>query len=169
MNKPGLYLFILLITAMASCERDDLCIPSEAASPRLIIVFTDQANPDDRKPVESLQVRSTLNAQPAPLNSDGATILSQVDSIAIPLPPDVPSTIYQFERTLDEELNTDAVTLNYMPGEEYVNRACGFKAIYENLGFERIEEPNSQQWISQIIIREANVTSNQDIHVEVRH
>jgi hypothetical protein len=170
MNRFHLLLIVIIVfCSMSSCEKDDLCIPEEAATPRLIILFTDNNNFSLRKPVENLQVLDRISGNPAPLNADGAETLSQVDSIAIPLRIEPGNSQFSFNRTLNEALNSDAIDFNYIVGEAYINRACGFKAIYTELTAERLPESPSAPWIRSIIIKESSVTSNQDIHVEIRH
>ena len=170
MNNPKLLLLgLILLTALSSCEKDDLCVPEEAATPRLIVIFTDQNNPLNRKPVANLQVIDQESQTAAPLNETGAQSLAAVDSIAIPLRIIPGSTQYSFERTLNGTLNKDALNFNYTVGQEYINRACGFRATYNDLEIEQPVETPSSPWIRNIIIRNSNVLSNQDIHVEIRH
>ena len=85
----------------------------------------------------SLQVFETGDNTAVPLNTDGATTLTDVDSIAIPLRIDQDNTSFAFTRSLNGSDNSDAITFEYEPDEEYLNRACGFKAIYNNLTFTR--------------------------------
>jgi hypothetical protein len=170
MNRFHLLLILMIFfCSMSSCEKDDLCIPEEAATPRLIIIFTDSNNFLIRKPVEGLQVLDRNSENPAPLNADGAETLSQVDSIAIPLRIEPGNSQFSFIRRLNGAVNSDPIDFNYIVGEEYINRACGFKAIYKELTAERPAESPSAPWIRSIIIRDSSVTSNQDIHVEIRH
>ncbi len=170
MNKYSLLVILLVILcSMASCEKDDLCIPEEAATPRLIILFTDNNNPLIRKPVESLQVIESISGTAVPLNAAGVQVLTQVDSIAIPLRIDQNTTQYRFERTLNGALNPDPINFNYTIGEQYINRACGFKAIYSELTRDIPLETPANPWIRNVLVRNSTITSNQDIHVEIRH
>jgi len=170
MNRISFLLLVCtLLFLISSCEKDDLCIPEEAATPRLIIIFTDRNNELIRKPVESLQVIERDSETPAPLNEMGAQTLTAVDSIAIPLRIESGTTQYFFQRTLNGTQNRDAINFSYTVGEEYINRACGFKAIYTNLSAEQEAETPPEQWIRVVNVRNPSVTSNQDIHVEIRH
>ncbi|BAO55595.1 DUF6452 family protein [Nonlabens marinus] len=168
-NSRLLLLGLIFTTVLASCEKDDLCVPEEAATPRLIVIFTDENNPLNRKPVASLQVIDQESQTAAPLNETGALTLTAVDSIAIPLRIIPGNTMYSFERTLNGTLNKDALNFNYTVDQEYINRACGFRAIYKDLEIDQPAETPSSPWIRNILIRNSNVLSNQDIHVEIRH
>lgn len=170
MNKSHLlFLGLILFFSMSSCEKDDLCIPEEAATTRLIIVFTDTNNPLLRKPVANLRVFDRELEEAVPLDDTGATSLTAVDSIAIPLRIASGFTGLSFVRTLNGNANADAIDFNYTVGEEYINRACGFRAVYTDLTGQLLPENPPAPWIRNLIVRNSNVVSNQDIHVEIRH
>lgn len=170
MNKNRFIALLLLVTCIfSSCEKDDLCIPAELDIPRLVVVFVDARNQLVRKPVASLQVFETGDNTAVPLNTDGATTLTAVDSIAIPLRIDQDNTSFAFTRSLNGSDNSDGITFEYEPDEVYLNRACGFKAIYNNLTFTRPQENPENPWITRVTIRTTDVTSNNDIHVEIQH
>lgn len=171
MSKNQILIFLLVLACtFSSCEKDDLCIPEELDIPRLVVVFVDARNQLLRKPVQQLQVIDSSSNMAVALNDEGATSLTQVDSVSIPLRRDLNSPLYNFVRTLETVENRDGISLTYEPEEVYLNRACGFTSIYNNLTADVIEEPQEQNWISTVIVRTPNVTSsNQDIHVEIRH
>lgn len=172
MNKR-LYLIcigIIALTITSSCQKDDLCPPDIAATPRLIIVFKDRANPLLAKTVNNLRVREVGQTAFAPLNRVGATTLTAVDSIAIPLKFDPAGTVYEFIKTDEDGIeNTDTITISYELGEEYVNRACGFKVIYNNVNNTVNAEVPLNRWIQSTLVLQNNVTENNAAHVEIRH
>ena len=96
-------------------------------------------------------------------------MLTQVDSVSIPLRRDLNNPLYNFVRTLNTVENQDGINLSYEPEEIYLNRACGFTSVYNDLTANLVVEPQGQNWISAVIVRNPDVTSNQDIHVEIRH
>jgi len=172
MNKYNLIFLlsiIFIITGFFSCEKDDLCDPSLSVTPRLIIVFTDITDPEESKTVDELQIREIGFTDFAPLDSNGSLFLTDVDSIAIPLRTDNPSTRYDFFMNDENGLNIDSVDFNYNLEDIYINRACGFKVIYNDLGAFRQPEPNGTEWIRDIQVITTDVTSNNDIHIEIRH
>ncbi|MGJ8685403.1 MAG: DUF6452 family protein [Nonlabens sp.] len=168
-NSILIAIFILLIIGISSCEKDDLCDPSLSVTPRLIITFVDIADPEDRKTVDELQLQAIGSSEFAPLNSSGAQLLIDVDSIAIPLRTDDVTTTYSFIKTDGTGTNADLVEFNYSLSETYINRACGFKVTYDNLGAIRLPEITNDEWINNVRVLTENVTSNNDIHIEIRH
>ncbi|GAK77048.1 MULTISPECIES: DUF6452 family protein [Nonlabens] len=168
-NYTLLLSIILLMTGLSSCEKDDLCDPSLSVTPRLIIKFTDIGNPEESKEVEQLQIREIGFTEFAPLDSEGSTLLTAVDSIAIPLRTDSNNTSYEFFLDDDDGTNIDSIDFNYNLDEIYINRACGFKIVYNELGAFRLPEPTGDEWIINIQVVTPEVTSNNDIHIEIRH
>lgn len=166
---PFILSIILLIAGTSSCEKDDLCDPSLSVTPRLIIKFTDIGNPDESKTVEQLQIREIGFTEFAPLNSEGSTLLTAVDSIAIPLRTDSNNTSYEFFLDDDDGTNIDSIDFNYNLDEIYINRACGFKVVYNELSAIKLPEPAGEEWIINIQVVTPEVTSNNDIHIEIRH
>lgn len=164
------FIACLMLLFTSSCQKDDLCSRDTPATPRLIVVFRDQSNPLLAKTVNSLQVRELGNTDFAPLNAAGALILSATDSIAIPLKFENTGTVYEFIRTDGEGMeNIDTITFSYELGEVYVNRACGFKGIYNNLVSTLTQEPGFSRWIQAVLPLQNDVTSNAAAHVEIRH
>ena len=51
MNKY-LILFLIILT-IYNCESDDICPESTLTTPRLIVTFYDEENPEERKNIES--------------------------------------------------------------------------------------------------------------------
>ncbi|KQC34247.1 hypothetical protein AAU57_13555 [Nonlabens sp. YIK11] len=170
MNRNQIIAVLLLVACcFSSCEKDDLCIPEELDVPRLVIVFLDARNPLLRKPVERLQVFETEENFAVSLNGTGATSLTQVDSISIPLRNDQNVTNFAFTRTSNGAVNADPINFRYTEEEVYLNRACGFTSSFLDLSLERPDEDPVNPWISNVIIRNADVISKNDIHVEIRH
>ena len=123
----------------------------------------------NRKDVDGLQVFDRETDTAIPLNASGELSLTAVDSIALPLPIDGSIAEYRFTRTSNGAVNPDDINFTYNQDQIYLNRACGFKAIFNDLDVERITENPVNPWITNVLIRNNNVTSNQDIHVEIRH
>lgn len=161
-------LLVLLVTS--SCEKDDLCPASTPGTPRLIIVFKDRANPALDKVVTKIQLRAVGETTFAPLNDDNALVLNATDSIAVPLRFAASGTSYELIRTDENDIeNTDIITFSYTTSEEYINRACGFKVLYNNLTATLTPEPAIARWIQSVRLVQDNVTSNASAHVEIRH
>jgi hypothetical protein len=170
MNKFSSILLILTTAVLlGSCEKDDLCTPDQAVTPRLIIEFKDALNPLQNKAVDRIQVQEIGSSTFAPLNTDGSTTLSNTESISIPLRTDSSRTSYNLILTEDGVVNSDNIDFNYILEEAYVSRACGFRVVYNNLVAIQTAETTGNQWIERVIIVEDNVTNNTDVHVQILH
>ncbi|RRO17208.1 DUF6452 family protein [Flavobacteriaceae bacterium 14752] len=153
-------IFLLFI----SCERDDICPASTPTTPFLIIEFFDVAEDDQNKNVQGLSYIAE--------NSTDTIALGTTDSIALPLNTNQNTTQFQLlSNTGDEEFeNTDTITFIYEIGEVFVNRACGFKAVFRDLSAIRsIEDPASNNWIRSIRTEQLNVENEQNTHVFILH
>src|SRR5690554_1426154 len=122
---------VLMVIAFLGCTRDDLCPEGTATTPNLIIVFKDNANPENRKNVEGLIVETDYE------NSVVVLPRTVTDSVAIPLSTTSDITNYRFIRTLitenDTLVNIDNVMFVYNRKDLYVNRACGFRTEFQQI------------------------------------
>lgn len=170
MNRFSCILLILITVVLCnSCEKDDLCTPDQAITPRLVIEFKEASSPLDNKAVEFIQVQEIGSSDFAPLDSDGSTSLSNTESISLPLRTDSSRTSYNFILTEGGVINSDNIDFNYSLEEEYISRACGFRVVYKNLSFEQTPESTGTPWIQNVVIVEENVTNNTDVHVQILH
>ncbi len=160
-------LFLALVTFFfVSCERDDICPPGTPTTPFLIIEFFDVAEQEENKSVQGLSYVAE--------NSTDTVFLGSVDSIAIPLNTNQNSTKYQFIRNTNNAniRNADTIQFLYEVNEEYVNRACSFKAVFRNLSAARLaEEPISNNWIRNVLTETEplNVVDEQNTHIFILH
>jgi hypothetical protein len=170
MNKFSSILLILITAILlGSCEKDDLCTPDQAVTPRLVIEFKDVLNPLQNKAVDRIQVQEIGSSTFGPLDTNGSTTLSNIESISIPLRTDSSRTSYNLILTEDGVVNLDNIDFNYILEEEYVSRACGFRVVYNNLVAIQTAETSGTQWIERVIVVEDNVTNNTDVHVQILH
>ncbi|RFN58038.1 DUF6452 family protein [Marixanthomonas ophiurae] len=166
MIKKICFAFLILLV-FHGCTRDDICPDTTQTTPLLIVVFKNAAIPTEGKEVPGLTIETILE------NSEIVIDNATTDSIAIPLYAGADITTYKFTMNSQSELetpNTDMVTFNYSREDIYVNRACSFKTIYNNLeaSFEDEEEDN---WIFQINVTALNniVENENDTHITILH
>ncbi len=138
MTRKFLLLTSLLII-LNGCTRDDICDPNTATTPLLIIVFKDFASPTLAKQVPNLSVQTTDDDETVVINS------ASTDSIAIPLRAGNVNTRYLFTINTGSETEEviDALTFTYNTEDIYVNRACAFKSIYNNLEATKSDDDTS--------------------------
>lgn len=165
---PSLLITFLLI-AIASCEKDDICVDGD--TPLLVIGFFNVDDTTESKDVPSLRIREVV------LDSNINTITdraSNLDSIGIPLRIDATNTVFAFitdsaddETTGEETGNIDTLTISYETREVFISRACGFVINYDNLNVTLPE--STSNWIQDISISEQTIENSNNIHVKIFH
>ncbi|MGX1024912.1 DUF6452 family protein [Flavobacterium sp. CS20] len=161
--KYGFFI-VGIILLFISCERDDICPESTPTTPFLIIEFFDVAEPDQNKTIKNLSYIAE--------NTTDTVFLGIVDSIALPLNTNQNTTQFQLIRNTNDDnfRNVDTIRFIYEVSEKYVNRACGFKAIFKDLSAVRtIENPASNNWIRSVSTEQLNVENEQNTHVFILH
>jgi hypothetical protein len=158
-----LCLFVLIISMFNGCTRDDICAEGTAVTPLLIITFKDISNPQLAKTVTGLKIVADY--------SNNVTILNTTttDSIAIPLRTGADTTRFRFIKNADAATpNQDIITFLYEREDIYVNRACSFKTIYNNISSE-IEDEINFNWILTTNILQSNVENETEAHITIFH
>lgn len=150
MKKYLMLLFILSFT-LINCEKDDICI--EATTPKLIVVFYNNAIPADKKVVTSLTVWVEGKANIYENKS--------LDSIAIPLDLNQNRTTY----ILDNKSFKDTIAFTYDRKDIFVSRSCGYKTIFENLQI----ESRSANWIKNDTIKNTTIDNETALHLSIFH
>lgn len=155
--------FILLI----GCERDDICPESTSTTPNLIIEFVDINNDSSPKTVNGLSVRAESIEDFVIFNSD-------TDNLSLPLQfadeGSITRTRFEFTKDSNEtntEPNTDIVELTYTPRFEYVSRACGYKAVFENIQITVINDGDN--WILNTEVLQSLVENENETHLAILH
>jgi len=164
-TSMGKYSFLVFIFCLfLSCERDDICPAATPTTPLLIIEFFDVTAPDENKNVQRLSYVAE--------GSEDVIIAGTTDSIAIPLDTNLNITTFTFISNTDNEefTNADKVEFIYEVDEVYINRSCGFKAVYRNLSaIRQIEDPPSDNWIRSVTVEQMNVENEQNTHISILH
>ena len=173
MNK---YLvLILIIITIYNCESDDICPESTLTTPRLIVTFYDEENPEERKNIESLGVYIVKNNE--------LMLISEIngintDSIAIPLRDDESVSNFMFCKDFSDDVTVipsglpNHVYFDYEINETFISRACSFINNYNlsiALPYDPFDTPGSTNWISELIILNNYVTNENQSHVKILH
>ena len=165
-------LILVFFINFSSCEKDDICVDGD--TPFLIVGFYDFTDTTVFKSVANLRIRAIDNDSVFSSNtfSDRSTV---ADSVLIPLRIDGVSTSFEFiinsadDATTMEEIGTlDTLGFSYTLGEQFVSRACGFVANYNEL--DTVRTVSSEDWIRRITVLENTITNNPTaIHVKIFH
>ena len=159
---------LLLITALNSCERDDICAESTPTTPHLVIRFYDIDDQDENLNVVNLQIQGVDN-------DEVYQSATSTDSIAIPLKTDDVNTRFSLYKNYEEDDdgniiggNEDFLTITYNPTEVYVSRACGYKTIFENVEIEI--ETDDDNWMElRLYDNPLTIDNETEAHVQIFH
>ena len=169
-------LLLFLTVLLYTCERDDICAESTPTTPRLFIEFNDITNFEDSKNVRQLTVIGVdLDG------NDINTLISRTTTNQLLLPllisNEGETNIVRFKLIKDADFdtdnndatvsNTDIITITYNPEFIYVNRACGFKSIFNNIGIEIEQDDN--QWVLGRNINIENIENELNAHITLFH
>ena len=113
----------LFIFFFLNCEKDDICIQDIQETPDLILLMLDSEDNNTRKSPLGFKIRS--------IGSENILTQSNVDSI--PLPLNTQEKVTQFEFILNEgndSENIDTLQINYQRIDQFINRACGYRANF---------------------------------------
>jgi len=165
--KKYILLFTLLLSILWSCEKDEICL--EETTPRLVIRFYDNEDPNEFKKVSNLVV------QIEGISGDyfNESITSSTDSIAIPIK--VTEDLTKFKLILngsdtdDSNDNTDVFDLIYTREDIFVSRSCGYKTIFHDA--ETKLEADNDNWIIDIetIADPQEINNQKSKHVKIFH
>lgn len=136
-----------------SCQNEDICL--EPGTPRIIMTFNDIDTVANKKEVPALYVYPKDSLKGGRYN--GVT----TDSIAIDMDLGPNETNYTFET---EDMATN-LKFSYIPENEYISRACGFKVTFKNL--EVSNDYNS--WIKNITVINDTITDESKIALIIYH
>lgn len=156
---------LLWTLALGGCTKDDICGEDTSTTPLLVIEFRDINDRMTAKAVQNLQI--LVN------NSDSTVVKNSVNDTIVSIPLDTEANFSSFIFTYKEpnelERNADIVTVAYIREELYVNRACAYKIIYNQLVLNITEEPINENWIldSQILI--PVVENENQAHITIYH
>ena len=173
MNKY-LVLFLIILT-IYNCESDDICPESTLTTPRLIVTFYDEENPEERKNIESLGVYIVKNNE--------LMLISEIngintDSIAIPLRDDESVSNFKLSKDFSEDITVipsglpNHLYVDYEINERFISRACGFINNYNlslALPYDPINTTSPTNWISDVIILNDSVNNENQSHVKILH
>lgn len=165
-RRIGIILPILILTSLMACEKDDICV--EGDTPLLVLRFYDQENPAETKNVTDLRVIGIGRNATVNTFSDRADL----DSIALPLDPAASRSAFIMISNSGEENgvetgNSDTLYIDYQVREEFVSRACGFVARFENLSLEIAG--GAEPWIQDVELLKDEVTDQTSAHVKIFH
>lgn len=154
-SLASLFIFFFL-----NCEKDDICIQDIQETPDLILLMLDSEDNNTRK--------STLGFRIRAIGTEN--ILTQSNGDSIPLPLNTQEKVTQFEFILNEgndNENIDTLQINYQRIDQFINRACGYRAnfILQQPSITLLNPGND--WIKGYIILKDTITDEKAAHLGI--
>ena len=162
-SHPFLFLFIVssCLLWFTQCEKDDICVEGTPGTPRLVFDFYDVENPETLKDPGNFALTAVATSTTIELGSGPYTL---------PLRNDQDFT--QFTLTLNpgqEDENQDLTQIQYLREDLYINRACGFRAVYTLNPNALVHLDDPEPWIKGFYIIETTVTDETVVHLALLH
>ncbi len=162
-----LIMTLLFLLMQLSCERDEICL--EEITPKLIIRFYNENNPNEFKSVPLLKV----NIEGIDGDYSNETITTLTDSIAIPL--EVANNKTRFILTLQgndiegTEDNLDTIAVIYTQQDIFISRACGYKTVFNEAGASLVTDDDN--WIKGLETKNdpLQIIDENAAHVKIYH
>jgi len=168
-------LAILLLTI--SCQKDDICSASTITTPLIKVNFYDIEN-------DANAAKSVINLSVRAINVEGLldTLIkrSTTSAIEIPLNTNSSTTEYLFTEYAadsDGEIseqnppNSDLIRFNYTRNEQYLNRACGYRILYEDVQVQisKPEGDTSENWIEDFTVNDSIIDNETITYISIYH
>jgi len=155
-----LTLFLLVLIALNSCERDDICI--DEITPKLVITFYDKDDPATVKAVSNLSAKIFIGTE-----ADSIPLFVTDTIVSVPLKVTEDNT--QYILTIDSNngalLKRDTLTVSYIRENVFVGRSCGFKTIFKNTTYQL----DSNNWAENTETISQTIDNETDAHVKIFH
>lgn len=164
--RIGILLFIGIL-AVASCEKDDICV--EGDTPLLVLEFYNINDTSALKTVPTLRVVGVGQNVTVSTVADRTAL----NTISIPLKTDVDVTSFIMISASasaedgSETGNIDTVNFSYKRLEDFLSRGCGFVVNYDSLQANVSADTNN--WIKDIEIIRSQVINSDSTHVKIFH
>lgn len=154
-SLASLFIFFFL-----NCEKDDICIQDIQETPDLILLMLDSEDNNTRKSPLGFRIRAIGTEN----------ILTQSNGDSIPLPLNTQEKVTQFEFILNEgndNQNIDTLQINYQRIDQFINRACGYRAnfILQQPSITLLNPGND--WIKGYIILKDTITDEKAAHLGI--
>lgn len=168
--KASIYflLFLVFLSAVSGCERDDLCAAAIPKTPGLVMRFFDTASPASLLAVTNMRVKFVGIDDSLTI---GTSFTFNLDSIAIPLKTGVGELLTQIvlinNATETSLRNADTLDVSYFAEKEFISRACGFKNsfVLQNITL----RADANNWISSAQIINDTIQDERKAAVRIFH
>lgn len=179
MKIIGYKIVIVVFVLLFSCESDDVCDSSIAATPSLVIEFYDRTNTSSLKSVTNLKIKEVGNPSFLIFTENNSTLLS---ATKFKLPLKTGSTTVSYEFNLNADVNAsgvvnpasnkDIITFDYTTKDVYISRACGYKTVFEMNDFTYLNNVSdatgeSFKWINNTLLITKTIENETTVHLKI--
>jgi len=161
MKKKLNYIFALVLSLVFwSCEKDDICAQEDPNTQAVVLKFYDKTAPTKLK-----------NPNDVIAYVDGIDLGVQlVDAtLSLPLKADANTTTWNLVLNANDanvaNRITDQITFNYQVEQQYVSKACGYKANFILNELDGVVVTHN--WISSAEVINPNVVNPNEIHINI--
>ncbi len=155
---------LLILAVFAGCTRDDICAEDTPTTPLLTIEFKDITNRLQSKAVTSLRVLVINPDTIEAFQGESDTL------IGIPLNTLATRTEFRFINNSNDTINdnTDVLAFTYSTQDIYINRACAFKTIYNEVEVD-LEPEAGTNWIEDLTLLKTTIEDETEAHLTIFH
>ena len=161
----------------AACEKDDICDPATATTPRLVLRFYDKNNISVARRTTNLKIIGDPFQDDRPLlNPSGAAVWNDT-LVYLPLRVNEDSTKYRLILNADDNnaQRTDEIEINYKRSNFYISRACGFKTLFDLFGnplldpfvLNNVPGATTGNWINDIQVVQSQINDENEAHINI--
>ena len=157
---PIIVLLGMVAVLGTACEKDDICLEGTQGTPRMQFDFFDIDNPNQVKSVGELTIKAVGIDSIVPTSYGNL----------IPLRTDQPFTIFEFILNANsDQVSSSLVQFNYDRWDEYINRACGYRAHFI-LNEKSVAQKNPEtSWIKGFKILQDTISNEEIVHLALYH
>jgi hypothetical protein len=162
-KKTPFLILTLFCYFLSGCEKDDICLVETPSTPKLIVHLFDKDDRTTRKAADEIIIYG--------VGQEKALLNLETDSLAIPLKTQEAFTRYAFLLPTSTASVTvgDTIQFNYRRYDEYIDRACGYRANYI-LDNDAISFPNTAPvWMDSFEILIDTISNEQQTHLAIYH
>ena len=141
------------------CEKDDICISSVEGTPDLIVLMLENKNNTQKTP-SGFTIR--------PLGTENILEVSSGDSLVLPL--QITEAVTQFEFILNQgsqDENIDTLQINYQRVDQFINRACGYRANFILDQSPILILNSGNNWIKGAVILKDTISDETTAHLGI--
>lgn len=167
-----IFILLLFVISITSCEKDDICDATAVTTPRLIIDFYDNLT------IGTIPTtKQVTNLGIAAQGFQTGILYNAVTKIQVPLKVTDDTTAYTFTlnagATIAPLPQSDVLEFNCTRKNEFISRACGYRTTFTlnsvSLNGTIVTPTNTitSTWIQKIQVIKTNINNENETHIKI--